>query len=64
MPGSFVGGNEVLQHAKDLVSIPKHYKVIHLISIYYILELIMNKIFKFETKALCLIGSLMCNADT
>ena len=28
LAGSSVGGNEVLQHAKDLVNIPKHCKVI------------------------------------
>ena len=34
LAGSSVGGNEVLKHAKDLVNIPKHCKVILVAAIF------------------------------
>ena len=34
MPGSFFGGNEVLEQAKDLVNITNHFKVIHIVAIF------------------------------
>ena len=56
MPGSFLGGPEVLQHAKDLVNIPKHCKVIQVVAIYiishslYSLFMCEPEMFNIETK--------------
>ena len=34
MPDSFVVGTEILKNVKDLVNIPKHCKVVHVVAIF------------------------------